>query len=156
MPKIKAEIKYRIIQLHKTGHGRIRICKYIFKQFNSKISPSTVRNIIAKYNRTGEILKTLPRSQKKRKFGDKEEHLIFVENEMRETRDISSGALSRKIKEKFKISYSAASVRKFRKRIGWTCSAPKYCQMIRDVNKEKRVEWCRDMLASNETFDVRT
>lgn len=31
-------------------------------------------------------------------------------------------------------------------------STPKYCQLIRDYNKEKRLEWCRKVLADKDEF----
>ena len=32
-------------------------------------------------------------------------------------------------------------------------TAPKYCQLIRQVNKEKRLAWCTEMLDTDENFD---
>ena len=40
-----------------------------------------------------------------------------------------------------------------RKRLGWVCRGAKYCQIVRDVNKEKRLKFCRDVLAAEDTFD---
>ena len=37
--------------------------------------------------------------------------------------------------------------------IGWVTSLPHYCQMIRDVNKEKRSLWCQQQLVNGEDFN---
>ena len=39
---------------------------------------------------------------------------------------------------------SDTSVLKCRRELGWTRRGSAYCQMIRDVNKEKRLEWARN------------
>ena len=31
--------------------------------------------------------------------------------------------------------------------LGWVKSRPKYCQLIRNVNKEKRLNWCEKMIS---------
>ena len=110
MMAIKTYVKYKIIQLHKRGYGKKRISASISEEWGLKIPLSTIRNIVSKYKKTGEIIKDLPKPQKKSKFGDEEEHIIFIEKDMKETRDISSSVLSRRIKEKFNISYSASRV----------------------------------------------
>jgi len=35
---------------------------------------------------------------------------------------------------------------------GWVSSLPHYCQMIREVNKQKRYLWCQQQLANSEDF----
>ena len=36
--------------------------------------------------------------------------------------------------------------------LGWVCSRPKYCQLVRELNKQKR-EWCTERIATQENFD---
>ena len=40
-----------------------------------------------------------------------------------------------------------------RKEIGWVCTRPHYCQLIREANKLKRKEWCQKQLSNNEQFE---
>ena len=37
--------------------------------------------------------------------------------------------------------------------LGWVCSRPKYCQLVRELNKQKRVEWCTERIATQDDFD---
>jgi hypothetical protein len=41
-----------------------------------------------------------------------------------------------------------------RAKLGWTQHGTRYCQLICDRNKVKRVQWCQEMLDTNETVDV--
>ena len=45
----------------------------------------------------------------------------------------------------------ARTVLRCRKALGWTFRGSAYCQLIRDVNKVKRLAWARDNL--NDSFD---
>ncbi len=48
---------------------------------------------------------------------------------------------------------SVATVRRARQELGWVSTTPKYCQLIREVNKEKRLNWCNNVLAEEEKFE---
>ena len=37
--------------------------------------------------------------------------------------------------------------------MGWSAHVTRYCQLIRERNKEKRVEFCKDILSDGDTFD---
>jgi hypothetical protein len=72
---------------------------------------------------------------------------------MTDCSDLSAFDLQKKITATFNIDVSVSGVSAFRRRIGWTQQKTRYCQLIRNVNKEKRVLWAREQLASNEQFD---
>ena len=42
---------------------------------------------------------------------------------------------------------------RIRNELGWTYSTAKYCQAIRDANKQKRLDWCTNLIAKKEKFD---
>ena len=44
-------------------------------------------------------------------------------------------------------------MKRARQDLGWLIGSPKYCQLIREANKEKRKAWCEKMIAENEQFD---
>ena len=48
---------------------------------------------------------------------------------------------------------SLRTVARTRKQLGWMITSPKYCQLIRDANKGKRLEWCQKMIAEQELFE---
>ncbi|KHJ84368.1 hypothetical protein OESDEN_15921 [Oesophagostomum dentatum] len=50
------------------------------------------------------------------------------------------------------VSVSPSHLRTIRRNIGLRRNSTKYCHMIRDVNKEKRVEFCMRMIENHEDF----
>ena len=48
---------------------------------------------------------------------------------------------------------SLQTVRRVRKHLGWVCTGPKYCQLIHEVNKLKRLEWSKARMVANEKFE---
>ena len=50
------------------------------------------------------------------------------------------------------ITASKSTVKRARRELGWVTSAPKYCQLIRDNNKQKRLDWCRKVLDDKDEF----
>ena len=50
------------------------------------------------------------------------------------------------------ITVSARTIRRVRRKLGWTRSGTKYCQLIKDVNKPKRMEHCLKILADGDDF----
>ena len=63
---------------------------------------------------------------------------------------------SNKIKKKLErhgICVSASTVRRARKQQGWTLQRTAYCQLIRDANKVKRLEFAQRVLESGDTFN---
>ena len=50
------------------------------------------------------------------------------------------------------ISVSSSTVRRSRKQQGWTLQRTAYCQLIRDANKVKRLEFAQRVLESGDTF----
>ena len=45
------------------------------------------------------------------------------------------------------LQMSISTIKKVKRMIGWVCSRPKYCQLVRELNKQKRVEWCTERVA---------
>ena len=61
---------------------------------------------------------------------------------------------SRQLYSVFKTAYpsteaSLSTIRGARRDLGWTMKRTRYCQLISDVNKVKRMEWCLDRVISN-------
>ena len=50
------------------------------------------------------------------------------------------------------LQLSLSTVCHARRDLGWVLSVPWYCQLIREVNKEKRLKWCQD-LCPNDDFE---
>ena len=73
----------------------------------------------------------------------------LVEQQMQTDDETTAYQLHKQLTARgFKISVQ--TVLRCRKSLGWTFRGSAYCQLIRDVNKVKRLAWARDHL--NDTF----
>ena len=70
---------------------------------------------------------------------------------MRKDDEMTSGRIQKKL-EKRGITVSSSTVRRSRKEQGWTLQRTTYCQLIRDANKVKRLEFAQCVLESGDTF----
>lgn len=67
--------------------------------------------------------------------------------------EITCVQLHQKFHSKFSdISVSLATIKRAKKDLGWVSTTPHYCQLIRENNKQKRVDWCRKCIDEGERF----
>ena len=66
--------------------------------------------------------------------------------------EMTNSQIQKKL-EKYGISVCWATVRRVRKKLGWTLQKTAYCQLIRASNKTKRLEYARRVLENGDTFD---
>ena len=70
----------------------------------------------------------------------------LVESQMQQDDETTATQL-RKILVSKGHNISLSTIRRSRKTLGWTFRGSAYCQLIRDANKTKRLEWARANLA---------
>ena len=92
----------------------------------------------------------LPRSGRPQKLST--EAKTFVDQQMRRDDETTSNTIKKKL-ERHGICVSASTVRRARKQQGWTLQRIAYCQLIRDANKVKRLEFAQRVLESGDTFN---
>ena len=62
---------------------------------------------------------------------------------MAENTDLTSRQLYAAFKEAYpSMAVSVSTMKRASCHLGWTWKCMRYCQLISDVNKEKRVDWC--------------
>ena len=64
---------------------------------------------------------------------------------------MTSGQIQKKL-AKGGITVSSSTVRRSQKQLGWTLQQTAYCQLIRDANKVKRLEYAQRVMESGDTF----
>ena len=75
-----------------------------------------------------------------------QEHYAFIDKAMMENDELTAYQLLHKLKHTYlELQLSLPTVRHARRDLGWVSSVPWYCQLIREVNKEKRLKWCQDL-----------
>ena len=71
--------------------------------------------------------------------------LSTIEEAMREDDETTASQLQHRLYEQG-IDLSLTTILRGRRQLGWTYRASAYCQLIRDTNKQKRLQWARDHL----------
>ena len=65
---------------------------------------------------------------------------------MLESDELTAQSLYTKVMDNFpELTLSVQTIRRARERLGWVSTTPKYCQLIREVNKDKRLKWCVEL-----------
>jgi transposase len=77
----------------------------------------------------------------------------FIDHEMERNDELTSVPLTNSVNERFSLKFSAAKVKRLRKSLGWMSTKTRYCQLVREVNREKRLQFALECLRSGDTFD---
>ena len=78
--------------------------------------------------------------------------LLAINNFMEQNDELTTRDLCQKLQD-LNLGASMSSVGRARQKLGWTSRATRYCQMIRQPNKVKRVEFCQQLIETGDTFD---
>ena len=81
------------------------------------------------------------------------EVLNFIDAEMEKNDELTAPKLGKKLQEQFGVNFSESKVKKLRQKLGWVQTGTKYCQLIRETNRAKRLEFCLKCVEDNEQFD---
>ena len=148
MPKVSNYTRTRIEVLDKKGLPPVAILRSL-KNEGLAVSLASVTRIVKKLRITGSVA-NLPRSGRPKKLS--EEGKAFIHQQMEKNDEMTSGQIQKKL-ERYGISVCSSTVRRMRKKLGWTLQKTAYCQLIRAPNKVKRLEYARRVLESGDTFD---
>lgn len=119
------------------------------QQEDIQVSLRGVYYLIARYRRT-QSLHDAPRSGRPSVITSSA--LQAINSFMQEDDETTTRDLVQKL-QNLGLRGSKSSVARARQKLGWTSRATRYCQMIRQPNKVKRVEFCQQLLESGDTFE---
>ena len=148
MPKVSTYTRKRIQSLHKQNFHPVEIFKTL-KSEDLAVSYQSVVRIINKLKLAGST-NNLPRSGRPRKINA--EAQAFIEEQMRRNDETTSREIQKKL-AKHGLIVHASTIRRSRKEQGWTLQQTRYCQLIREANKVKRLEFAQRVLDSGDTFE---
>ena len=147
MPKVSSYTRSRIESLYNQGSRPVEILKKLSKE-GLKASLASITRIIKKIQDTGST-KNLHRSGRRTKLPM--EAKAFIEDQMRKNDEATSSQIQKKLAKRG-IVVSSSTVRRSRKKQGWTLQRTAYCQLIRDTNKVKRLEYARQIMENGDSF----
>lgn len=132
MGRLSIEDRLRVITLHSNNFSLSTIHKRL-KDEKISVSLRALYNLVKKHGETG-IIVDLPRRRKQRKVT--EEMMEFIEQEMRRNDELTSTGIKALLLEKWPdLQVSIATIKRVRKEMGWVCTKPHYCQLLREVIK---------------------
>ena len=135
----------------------VRLAEYLspseiveaLQQEDIQVSLRGVYCVIARYRRTQSI-HDAPRSGCPSVLSSTA--LQVINSSMQESDECTTRDLVQKL-QSLDVGGCMGSVARARQKLGWTSRATRYCQMIHQPNKLKRVEFCQQLLESGDTFD---
>ena len=149
MPRTSLETRRRILELCKT-YPVAQIQKRLEEE-KICVSKVTIYAIIKKY-RVHHTYADLPKPHRKTILN--KDQVRFIDKAMENNDELTGRQLHELLLEIWPdLQISITTIKKVRRMLGWVCSRPKYCQLVRELNKQKRVEWCTERIATQENFD---
>ena len=84
-----------------------------------------------------------------------DEQYRFIDDALAENDELTARRLRGMLQMKWPVlkPVSLTTIKRARKYLGWIKSKPKYCQMIRETNKQLRKAWCEVQIANKEQFE---
>ena len=131
--------KLRIVHYHSRGHKPYTIARLLKENDGITVSRFGVAKFLKVYQSTGSIERR-PGSGRLSSVTWRIKEL--VEQQMQEDDESTATQLHQMLLE-HDIVISLRTVLRCRTTLGWTFRGSAYCQLIRDANKVKRLDWAR-------------
>ena len=140
----------RVVAMKQNGLSYREIQRHLEEE-DIKISVVSLWKLVSKYRRTGSVVDRL-RSRPPKKLSD--DCYVLIDNLLSENDELTTRMLLLKLREyNPELDVSLSTVKRARQELGWVSTTPRYCQLIREGNKEKRLNWCNVQIANKENFD---
>ena len=131
MPRLSIEARKRVIILRSIGYSIQEIRERLAEE-NISISLQSLFNLLRKHKDTGHVL-DLPRRAKPKKLND--EMRIFLNEALNENDELTARKARSLLVEKWPdLDVSIPTIKLVRKELGWVCTKPHYCQLLREVS----------------------
>lgn len=148
MPRLDLVARRRVVVWRSKGLTVTRILQKLEDE-NIVTSRKTIYLLLHKYKQTRSLY-DLPRGTRKKLTV---EHYCYIDELLSNDDEITCVQLHQKFHSKFlDINVSLATIKRAKRDLGWVSTTPHYCQLIRDNNKQKRVDWCHKCIDEDERF----
>ena len=125
------ETRKRVLTLHSRGYTVTDIRRRL-REENCVISRQSLHNLLRKF-REKRIFADLPRSRRPRIIT--EEMRAIIEEGLNNNDELTSTGIRSLLSSRWPdVRVSLATIKRTRKDMGWVCTRPHYCQLLRDVS----------------------
>ena len=126
------ETRQRVITLHSRGYTVWEIHRRL-REINCDISAQSLYNLLRKF-REKRTISDLPRQRRPRKLNDEMRQLI--EQELTRNDELTSTGIRSLLLLRWpNLRVSVATIKRTRRDMGWVCTRPHYCQLLRQVRE---------------------
>ena len=151
MAPLNDALKTKVVSLLYDGKQQKQILEKLKSEENFTIGRRHLAKFIKRFKETNSI-------QNKPKPGPPvkdvtPELLNYIDKKMEENDETTAADLQRLIEKNFNLSLSISKIKRIRRKLGWLSTSTKYCQLVREVNRAKRLEYCRRCLENAENFE---
>lgn len=131
MARLSLECRRSVIMLRSRGYTISEIQRRL-REESIFVSRQALHNLIRKF-RDKLTVKDLPRRRRPRKIT--EEMKAAIEEAYNGNDELTSTDIKRLLAERWPdLRVSVQTIRRTRKRMGWVCTRPHYCQLLRPVS----------------------
>ena len=149
MTRLAKTTRTRAVLLRSKGFTVKRIQERL-KEDGVLVSSRALFKLFAKHRKTGTVA-DLPQATRPTKLS--REQYSFIDEEMTKDDELTARKMRQLLEERWpETIVSISTVKRARKHLGWVATRPKYSQLVRDANKEKRLTWCKEQLAKKDKF----
>ena len=150
MPRLDLSARKRVIVLKRAGYTLPEVHKMIMEGEGHSVSLRTIYRLWKKFS-SKHVIVDLPRRHKSETLDDR--MLDKIDNLLLENDELNARQLRDHLLEEHpSLKVSLSTIKRYRRKRGWVATRPHYCQLLRQVNKVKRLEWCQKQINSNEQF----
>lgn len=150
MPRLDLSARKRVIVLKRAGYTLPEVHKMIVEGEGRNVSLRSIYRLWKKFSSTHTIA-DLPRKKRDNILTD--QMLDEIDTLLLENDELNARQLRDRLVDHYpSLKVSLSTIKRCRKKKGWVCTRPHYCQLLRQVNKIKRLEWCQRQISNNEEF----
>ena len=150
MSRYSVYIRQRIVSLSQRGLSIRAIRTTLLAEDGLSVSLGGVSKFLNKV-RNGSSLVDLPRAGRSSKITAQVKDII--DRELERNGELSAADLQNSIARETGNMIPLSTLRRARRKLGWVHTGTRYCQLIRDANRPKRLEFAQRCLANADTFD---
>ena len=134
MERLSMEERYRVIILVANGYSLSMVHRRLLEK-GTPISLQALYNLTKKFNEKG-VFVDLPR---RRRQGKLTEYMKkFIEEEMKNNDELTAPSIRSLLLERWpELQVSISIIKRVRQEMGWVCTRPHYCQLLRNVSDYK-------------------
>lgn len=153
MGRLTTAQRMRIITLRRHRNPPLGVTE-IVQQLASEdvvITKKAVYNLLKKYDKHKSVSDLPPPPRPRKNVTN--EVLDFIDEQMEGNDETTSEDLQKNISRRFGVNYSRWKVKDLRRKLGWISDRTRYCQLVREANREKRLNYATECIAKNEQFN---